>query len=154
MKNNIFDSGGGPCLRDAGGDITSHDNNIYHDPDGGTLVVSAGTTHTASNIVADYEATAITAAPVHADGEGADFSQESSSPAIDAGENLGAAYDDGLAATSAWPGSVVTLDRNLCGSGWDIGAYEYGTPPDPPPMVAPVVEREPVAHRAPAVAQG
>lgn len=131
LKNNIFDAAAGLCLRDTGKDITTHGNNIYHDSNGGTLVTSGGSTYSISTIAADYEATSIVASPGYTDATGGVFSLATSSPAIDAGENLGAAYDDGLAGASAWPGGVVTLDRDLCGSGWDIGAYEHETLPQP-----------------------
>jgi hypothetical protein len=47
------------------------------------------------------------------------------SPMIDAGVNLGSAYQMGLAATSSWPGGVSLLNQNSSGSGWEIGAYVF-----------------------------
>lgn len=65
-----------------------------------------------------------------------DLTLQSSSPAIDAGENLGASYDDGLDPSSSWPSSVVTLNQGDYGSGWEIGAFIYksgaGAPPGAP----------------------
>ncbi len=47
------------------------------------------------------------------------------SPAIDAGVNLGSVYQNGLGASSAWPGGVFLLNQNSAGSGWEIGAYLF-----------------------------
>ena len=44
---------------------------------------------------------------------------------IDAGVNLGSAYQNGLAAASSWPGGVSLLNQNSFGSGWEIGAYVF-----------------------------
>jgi hypothetical protein len=54
-----------------------------------------------------------------------DFVLSSSSPAIDAGLNLGVSYDLGLDPASTWPGGVILDNENSYGSGWDIGAYVY-----------------------------
>lgn len=53
------------------------------------------------------------------------FALQSTSPAIDAGVNLGSTYQLGLAPGSTWPSSVSTLNQNANGAGWDIGAYVY-----------------------------
>jgi PGF-pre-PGF domain-containing protein len=55
-----------------------------------------------------------------------DFTLQAGSLAIDAGVNLGAAYDDGLDSDSVWPNSVLTLDQDDYGTGWEIGAYVFG----------------------------
>jgi hypothetical protein len=47
------------------------------------------------------------------------------SPVIDAGVNLGATYQNGLAAGAAWPGGVSLLNQNSAGSGWEIGAFVF-----------------------------
>jgi hypothetical protein len=54
------------------------------------------------------------------------YSLLATSPAIDAGVNLGATYQNGLDAASAWPAGVSLLNQNAAGSGWEIGAYIYG----------------------------
>jgi len=41
---------------------------------------------------------------------------------------LASTFDDGLGPTSEWPDSVVTLDQDLYGAGWEFGAYVYGAP--------------------------
>jgi parallel beta-helix repeat protein len=48
---------------------------------------------------------------------------KSTSPCIDAGEDLGTAYRSGLRASSVWTDSVRLADQNAYGSGWDVGAY-------------------------------
>ncbi len=53
------------------------------------------------------------------------YSLLANSPAVDAGVNLGTAYQNGLAAGSAWPGGVSLFNQNLAGGGWEIGAYVY-----------------------------
>lgn len=60
-----------------------------------------------------------------------DFTLQATSPAIDAGANLGSDYDDGLSPASTWPSSVTTIDQDLRGSGWEIGAYVYPVPITP-----------------------
>jgi parallel beta-helix repeat protein len=51
-----------------------------------------------------------------------DFTLQYSSPAYDAGTNLGATYDDCLHPSSSWPSSVTTVDQDLYPR-WEIGAY-------------------------------
>jgi len=53
---------------------------------------------------------------------------KSSSPCVDAGADLGATYDDALdphCGELAWPDSVLTLDQDSWGSGWEVGAYVH-----------------------------
>jgi hypothetical protein len=51
-----------------------------------------------------------------------DFTLKYSSPAYDAGTNLGATYDDCLHPSSSWPSSVTTVKQGLYPR-WEIGAY-------------------------------
>jgi hypothetical protein len=85
------------------------------------------------------------------------FTLQATSPAIDAGVDLGATYDDALDPASSWPSSVTTLDQDLHGKAdatqntpadeatdisvnptltstafavngdWDIGAYVFSS---------------------------
>jgi hypothetical protein len=63
-----------------------------------------------------------------------DFSLQSSSPAVNAGTNLGSPYGNAILSGSIWPGPSFT---GRAGN-WDIGAFEYNTagsdtsPPSPP----------------------
>jgi parallel beta-helix repeat protein len=67
--------------------------------------------------------------PLMTDPANDDFTLQSTSPAINAGTDLGDSYDDALDPASSWPSSVITADQdNYCGSGanqWEIGAYVY-----------------------------
>ena len=56
---------------------------------------------------------------------GGNFSVLAISPAIDAGVNLGAAYQMALSPAASWPGGVTLLNQNSAGSGWEIGGYAY-----------------------------
>jgi len=49
----------------------------------------------------------------------------SSSPAIDTGLDLGAAYAGALSPKSIWPKGVMIVNQNNNGRGWEIGAYVY-----------------------------
>ena len=53
----------------------------------------------------------------------------STSPAIDAGADLGSTYSSAIMpAGSTWSSSITTADQSLRGSGWEIGAYVYPVP--------------------------
>ena len=51
-----------------------------------------------------------------------DFSLQASSPAINAGLNLGSPYQRGLAKGSIWPSAVLLRDQ---GPYWTIGSFVY-----------------------------
>ncbi|MCK5269331.1 MAG: discoidin domain-containing protein [Sedimentisphaerales bacterium] len=53
------------------------------------------------------------------------FALQPTSPAMDAGTNLGSPYNLGLSTASIWPNNVSTLDQNNYGTGWEIGAYVF-----------------------------
>jgi len=61
--------------------------------------------------------------PLFTNASAGTFSLSPSSPAIDAGMNLGPAYEGGLDAASTWPTNVIIDDQNNYGGRWDIGAY-------------------------------
>ena len=69
--------------------------------------------------------------PLFTNAESEDFTLQAGSPAINAGMDLGANYDDALYYTSSWPDSVVTVDQDNFGCGWEVGAY-VKTPLYPP----------------------
>ena len=59
----------------------------------------------------------------------------STSPAINAGADLGSAYQNGLLPASIWPNSIVTGNQNSRGTAWAIGAFVGGSvviSPTPP----------------------
>lgn len=58
-----------------------------------------------------------------------------SSIIVDAGDDLGAAFDDGWHPDSSMPPTTVTtVLQDDHGTGWDIGAYVYIAPEDDPPV--------------------
>jgi hypothetical protein len=73
----------------------------------------------------------INADPLFTNAVGNDFTLQSTSPARDAGTNLGSTYDDAIMPGSTWPSSVTTIDQDLRGAGWEIGAYVYPVPQSP-----------------------
>ncbi len=54
-----------------------------------------------------------------------DLTLQATSPAIDRGVILSATFANGLSSASVWPNSVILLDQNGFGSGWEIGAFAY-----------------------------
>jgi len=68
--------------------------------------------------------------------KGSDFTLQSTSPAINAGTNLGAPYNQGLNSASTWVNNVSTLNQNDYGN-WEIGAFVYADVPtdDTDPIV-------------------
>ncbi|MGD1156449.1 MAG: Ig-like domain-containing protein [Terriglobia bacterium] len=77
---------------------------------------NCGTTGCSHSVQAD---------PQFVNAAGFNFTLASSSPAIDAGLNLGSTYEWGLDPASTWPSSVITLNQNNYGAGWEMGAYVY-----------------------------
>lgn len=80
------------------------------------------------------DAQSIISDPIFTNVAGNDFTLQSSSPAIDAGENLGSPYNFGLSPESVWPDSVSTLNQNSYGAGWEMGAYVYNIIESLPPV--------------------
>jgi hypothetical protein len=73
----------------------------------------------------------------------------SGSPCIDAGENLGSDYDDGLRSISTWPNGVLTTDQDAYGSGWEVGAYVYEGASGPTNTPTPTPTRTPTPTSPP-----
>ena len=69
--------------------------------------------------------------PLFTNAAGEDFTLQAGSPCVNAGVNLGATYDNALFYTSSWTDSVVTVDQDSFGSGWEIGAYVKTTQSPP-----------------------
>jgi parallel beta-helix repeat protein len=69
--------------------------------------------------------------PLFTNAAGGDFTLQAGSPCVNAGANLGATYDNALFYTSSWTDSVVTVDQDSFGGGWEIGVYVKTTPPPP-----------------------
>jgi hypothetical protein len=71
-----------------------------------------------------------------------DCSLTALSPCIDSGIDLGVLYDDILDPTSTWPDAVATLDQDLHGSGWEIGACVYPDRNDTPSRLYLITRRK------------
>ncbi len=82
-------------------------------------------------------------APIFTDAANGDFTLQSNSPAIDAGEDLGDTYTNALDPSTTWtrqnPGiiqsSVATVNQDNHGTGWEVGAYVFYGPGGVPPSV-------------------
>lgn len=68
-----------------------------------------------------FDAAGLNADPLFNNAGASDFTLQPTSPAVNAGANLGSTYQAGLV-DSTWPASVVTDNQNSWG-GWEIGAY-------------------------------
>jgi hypothetical protein len=113
IKNNIVSNNTGYGIGFSSTGISSSvvANNVLFSNTLGTTAYVTGATGT------------ITSDPKFTNAASNDYSLQSGSPAIDAGANLGAVYQMGLAPGSTWPNSVSTLNQNSYGAGWDMGAF-------------------------------
>jgi len=98
-----------------------------YDINNSNIVYYEGNTRTFATFQSEdsQEANGSSGDPLMTDPANGDFTLQPSSPCIDAGVDLGDTYDDGLDPDSSWPDSVLTLDQDSYGSGWEIGAYIY-----------------------------
>jgi hypothetical protein len=130
VKNNIVYAGGYALVDATSETSTTFDYNDYFSASG-TPFSWGGTAYTLSGWQGDssQDAHSFSADPglVNASAltSTGNYSLLAVSPAIDAGVNLGATYQNGLAATSARPGGVSLLNQNSAGSNWEIGAYVF-----------------------------
>lgn len=121
------------------------DYNVVYDPTpnaSGYYANYNGTAKTwAAWQAAGYDTHSVKADPKFTNPGSSIFTLQSSSPAIDAGTNLGATYQMGLNPSSSWPSSVSTLNHNF-GAGWEIGAFVFGQqiPPAPPTSLTATVK--------------
>lgn len=108
------------------------DNNIYYGAAGSTPFTWGSTAYSFANwkTNSSQDANSLNSNPLFTTA-GSDYTLQSTSPAINAGANLGATYDDAIYPTTTWPSSVTTADQDLRGSGWEIGAYIYPVPQAP-----------------------
>jgi hypothetical protein len=134
IKNNIVYAGA-YALVDAGSETsTAFDYNDYFSSSAGSPFSWGGTgysTLSAWQSSAAQDAHSFSADPglvnASALSSTGNYSLLATSPAIDAGVNLGTTYQNGLAAASTWPAGVSLLNQNSFGSGWEIGAYVFAS---------------------------
>jgi hypothetical protein len=68
--------------------------------------------------------------PLFTNFSGQVFSLQSSSPALNGGTDLGAAYNVGIASGATWPNPQLVTRPS--GANWDLGAYQSGTSANQP----------------------
>jgi hypothetical protein len=130
VKNNIVYAGGYATVDATSETGTAFDFNDYFSATGtpfnwgGTAFSFSGwqtaSSQDAHSLSADPGL--VNASPLSTTGN---YSLLAVSPAIDAGVNLGATYQNALSPAASWPGGVSLLNQNLAGSGWEIGGYVY-----------------------------
>jgi hypothetical protein len=130
VKNNIFYSGAYASVDASSESGTVYDYNDYF-PAAGSPFSWGGTAFTFSGwqSAAAQDAHSLNVDPGLANASSlattGNYSLLAVSPAIDAGVNLGATYQMGLAPAAAWPGGVSLLNQNSAGGGWEIGGFVF-----------------------------
>jgi len=133
FKNNIIIGTNSAKIKatNGGDNITyGHDNVYSHnclgaEATGFVIWTTAKDTYDAWETAYGGSTNSIEADPELEDEENDKYWLSDTSPCKNAGTNLGATYDDGLHYPSTWPDSVLTLDQDDYGSGWEVGAYVY-----------------------------
>lgn len=130
VKNNIFYTGAYASVDASSESGTAYDYNDYFSASG-TPFSWGGTAYTFANwqVNAAQDSHSLNSDPGLTNASSlsttGNYSLLAVSPAIDAGVNLGSAYENGLAPADVWPGGVSLLNQNSAGSGWEIGGYVY-----------------------------
>jgi hypothetical protein len=130
VKNNIFYTGAYASVDASSETGTAYDYNDYFSASGAPFNWG-GTAYTFANwqTTSSEDAHSLNSNPslVSAAGisSGGNYAPLAISPDINAGVNLGSAYQMELSPASAWPGGVALLNQNAAGSGWEIGGYVY-----------------------------
>jgi hypothetical protein len=106
--------------------IVSNYNDVYH-AGGGAFMSLQGVPDSWANWITNsgQDENSVNANPELTNASSNNFTLQSTSPAIDAGANLGSAYELGLDPASTWPSNIITDNQNSFGAGWDIGGYVY-----------------------------
>jgi hypothetical protein len=131
VKNNIFYTGGYASVDATSESGTAYDYNDYFSASGSTPFSWGGTAYSFANwqTASSQDAHSFSADPSLANASPlsstGNFTLLAVSPAIDAGVNLGSAYQMALSPAASWPGSVSLFNQNSAGSGWEVGAYVY-----------------------------
>jgi hypothetical protein len=125
IRNNIIKAGRNFALGSAGNPTPTPrtftiDHNIY--ATNTYFILNDLTTSLAKWMAAGYDAVGSKLIDPLLNSDG---TLTSSSPAIGTGLNLGSAYAGGVSPKSAWPESVLIVNQNKNGRGWEIGAFVY-----------------------------
>jgi hypothetical protein len=75
--------------------------------------------------VTHRDADSLNAVPLFANALAGQLWLTTGSPCIGSGADLGSPYNMGLLPTSSWPNSVLTVDQDNYGTGWEIGAFVF-----------------------------
>ena len=116
------------------GDYPTVSNNAYYNANHSNRVYWKGTvydsTEEAAFETASSSSDAIFTDPKYTTPATPDLTLQSDSPCIDVGANLGGDYDEGWNPTTSMPPvTVTTIDQDMRGDGWEIGAYVYDSDP-------------------------
>ncbi len=130
VKNNIFYTGGYASVDATSEASTAYDYNDYFSASG-TPFNWGGTAYTLANwqTNSSQDAHSFSADPSLTNASSlsstGNFALLAVSPAIDAGVNLGSAYQMGLSPEASWTGGVSLINQNSAGTGWDIAGHVY-----------------------------
>jgi hypothetical protein len=130
VKNNIFYTGAYASVDATSETGTAYDYNDYFSASGSPFSWG-GTAYTFSGwqTNASQDAHSLSADPALTNASSlsttGNYAVLANSPAVDAGVNLGSAYQMALTPASTWPSGVSLINQNSVGSGWEIGAYVY-----------------------------
>jgi hypothetical protein len=126
VKNNIFWTGAYASVDSTSETGSAYDYNDYYSASGSPFSWG-GTAYAFSawQTAGSQDAHSLTSNPSLTNGPSRNFTLLAGSPAINAGVNLGATYQQGLSPNASWPSGVTLLNQNSFGSGWEMGAYVF-----------------------------
>jgi hypothetical protein len=123
------DSSGDRCYNFTSTSAISNDYNICYNPSG--YVMNGYQTWSAyRSAFPSFDANGYNENPDYTNPGNGNLTLQFNAPGINTGDDLGASYDDALDPSSTWPSSVSFLDQDDYGTGWEIGAYVFGSSPD------------------------
>ncbi len=131
VKNNIFYTGGYASVDATSETSSAYDYNDYYLSGSGTPFSWGGTAYSFANwkTTSGQDAHSLNSNPAWTNAaaisSGGNYSLVKGSPAIDVGANLGTTYQMTLSPSAVWPASVLQLNQNSLGAGWEIGAYAF-----------------------------
>ena len=126
IKNNIvaYINGSGTLVTDAVSDAgLTWDYNLWSSTPDSDAQGSNDPSYAAPNITKTSGWTSLSGGDLN----GSEFTLQADSTAIDEGTDLGSPYNMALASISTWPDDISLLDQDDYGTGWEIGAFVYGT---------------------------